>query len=76
MSVRKVWKTKDNIVSDDIIKSCNGNKVLATLLVNRGIDTIEKITKFLNPLKVKLSSPDVFLDMEKSVILLFICYKI
>ncbi|HIS88005.1 TPA: single-stranded-DNA-specific exonuclease RecJ [Candidatus Avigastranaerophilus faecigallinarum] len=67
MSVRKVWKTKDNVVSDDIIKSCNGNKVLATLLVNRGIDTVEKITKFLNPLKVKLSSPDVFLDMEKSV---------
>lgn len=67
MSVRKVWKTKDNVVSDDIIKSCNGNKVLATLLVNRGIDTVEKITKFLNPLKVKLSSPDVFLDMKKSV---------
>ncbi len=67
MSVQKIWKTKDNAVSDDIIKCCKGNRVLALLLKNRGIDTEGKINKFLNPLKVKLLRPDVFLDMQKAL---------
>lgn len=67
MSIRKIWKAKENTVTEDVIQCCGGSKVLAVLLANRGIDTAEKITKFLNPLKVKLSSPNVFLDMEKAV---------
>lgn len=67
MAIRKVWKTKENTVTDDVVKFCGGNKVLATLLKNRGIDTVEKITSFLNPLKGKLSNPNVFIDMKKAV---------
>ena len=51
MAIRKVWKTKQNIIIDDVIQSCGGNKVLATLLKNRGVDTPDKIIRFLNPLK-------------------------
>ncbi|MBQ8886387.1 MAG: single-stranded-DNA-specific exonuclease RecJ [Candidatus Gastranaerophilales bacterium] len=65
MAIRKVWRTKPNIVSDNVIQYCGGNRVLATLLNNRGINTQDKILKFLNPLKGHLSSPRVFLDMEK-----------
>ena len=67
MSIRKIWKTKENTITEDVVQCCGGSRVLAVLLSNRGIDTSEKISGFLNPLKVKLSSPDVFLDMQKSV---------
>ena len=67
MAIRKVWKTKQNIIIDDVIQSCGGNKVLATLLKNRGVDTPDKIIRFLNPLKGKLTSPSVFLDMDKTL---------
>ena len=67
MSIRKVWKTKDVQLTDDIIRVCGNNKVLATLLFNRNITTLDKVTSFLNPLKGKISDPNVFLDMKKSV---------
>ena len=67
MSLRKVWKTKEVQLTEDVIRLCGGNKVLATLLINRGINTQEKITNFLNPLKGRISDPYVFLDMKKSV---------
>lgn len=67
MAIRKVWKTKENTVTDEVIQYCGGNRVLAVLLKNRGIDSIEKINYFLNPLKGKLSNPNVFVDMEKAV---------
>ncbi len=67
MSLQKKWITKDNEVTEELIDSCDGNRVLAVLLKNRGIDTPEKIYKFLNPLKAEFINPDVFVDMEKSV---------
>ncbi len=67
MSISKLWKTKETIVDNDLLKHCNGSKVLAVLLKNRGIDTPEKIIKFLNPLKSKLSNPNVFVHMQKAV---------
>ncbi len=66
MSIKKIWKVKDNIVNEDVIEFCEGSRVLALLLKNRGIDTKEKIKDFLNPLKSKLSNPDVFLHMKKT----------
>lgn len=66
MSVRKIWRIKNSEITEDIINCCNGNKVLAVLLKNRGIDTPAKIQQFLNPLKNKLISPDVFSDMDKA----------
>lgn len=67
MSLRKVWKTKENTITDEFIQCCGGNKVLAVLLSNRGIDNPEKISSFLNPLKGKMSNPNVFNDVKKAV---------
>ena len=65
--MRKVWKTKEFLpVSQDIIDAA-GSKILARLLLNRGIDTPCKIKNFLNPLGMTITHPDVFTDMEKSV---------
>ena len=67
MKVKKTWVSKEAVVSKEFIDMCSSDRVLAVLLKNRGIDTKEKIDAFLNPLKRKLISPDVFLDMTKAV---------
>ncbi len=66
MSIKKIWKIKNNEINEEILQACGGNKVLAVLLKNRGIDSKEKIEKFLNPLQTKFLSPDVFNDMSKA----------
>ena len=59
MSIRKIWKTKDVTVDETLLQACGNDKILAILLKNRGITTKEKINDFLNPLKMRLTSPDV-----------------
>ena len=66
MSIRKIWNIKQSEVSKNMLQACGGNSILASLLSNRKIDTPEKINNFLNPLKAPLSSPDVFVDMQKA----------
>lgn len=66
MNIRKIWNIKQSEVNQDLIQACGCNRILAVLLQNRGIDTPEKVQKFLNPLKSALSSPDVFADMQKA----------
>lgn len=66
MSVNRIWKIKGSKITEEITGCCNGSRILAVLLANRGINTKEKIQNFLNPLKGKLTSPDVFTDMEKA----------
>jgi len=63
----KEWTVKNTHADEDMLKSCYNSSVLAVLLKNRGIDTPEKIEKFLNPLKSKLISPYAFLDMHKAI---------
>ncbi len=36
-------------VPDWLLKEVAGNKILAQILVNRGVDTLKKVKKFLNP---------------------------
>ncbi len=67
MRVRKIWDIKTTEPNENILKLCGYNRILAVLLLNRGINTEEKINNFLNPLKTHLSSPEVFTDMDKSV---------
>ena len=67
MSFQKNWVIKNTSVDEELVSSAENNRVLAVLLKNRGIDTKEKIEKFLNPLKVQLLNPNVFKDMEKSI---------
>lgn len=65
--MEKIWKTKEyKECSQDIIDAA-GSKLLAQMLVQRGIDTVQKINDFLNPEKMKITSPFVFTDMQKSV---------
>ncbi len=66
MSVKKNWKIKENTLDEKLLKACDGNRVLAVLLKNRGIDSDKKINDFLNPLKAKFISPDVFIYMQKT----------
>lgn len=65
--LEKVWITKDcTVLPDEIVKEA-GNTILAKILVNRGIDTVSKIRDFLNPLKMSITHPSVFKDMQKAV---------
>lgn len=68
MPVQKIWKIKEREISDELLKFCDNNKILAKLLVNRDITTPEKAEKFLNPLKCSLSSPYIFTDMKKTTL--------
>jgi len=73
--MQKIWKTKEtNEISKDIIAEA-GDELLAKLLVQRGINTPKKIKEFLNPAKMKISSPFVFTDMKKSVERIFSAIK-
>ncbi len=67
MQLRKVWKIRETKIDENITAECGNNRILAVLLQNRGIDTKEKIKRFLNPLKNPLCSPFVFSDMEKTL---------
>lgn len=52
-----------------IIKECNANhtSLIKRLLAARGIENEKDIEEFINPLQTKLSSPDVFVDMQKCI---------
>ena len=62
----KIWKTKELIEPSQELIDAAGNKLLARLLVQRGINNVKKIKEFLTPSSMKITSPFVFTDMEKS----------
>lgn len=51
----------------EIVKKHNINELLARILLNRNVDTDEKIEKFLYPKIEDLNDPYLFKDMEKAV---------
>ncbi len=55
----KEWRIKDN--------NSNETSLLKRLLISRGITTAEEINYFTHPLDIKISSPDVFTDMKKTI---------
>lgn len=65
--MEKIWKIKEQKKISKEIAELAGNKILANLLIQRGLDTTQKIKDFLNPSSMKISSPFVFTDMQKSV---------
>ncbi len=67
MSIRKIWKTKEQNIDNEFLALCGNNRVLAVLLSNRGINTEKKIHDFLNPTKGHFSSADNFIDMPKCI---------
>lgn len=57
-----------SLLSNEIIKASFNNEILAKLLINRKIDTVEKINKFLNPININFIHPKNFNDMEKAIL--------
>ena len=66
MTIKRVWDIKQSEITDEIYSAACSSSVLAKLLANRGINTKEKIDKFLNPMTIPMNSPDSFCDMEKA----------
>ncbi|MDD3013687.1 MAG: single-stranded-DNA-specific exonuclease RecJ [Candidatus Gastranaerophilales bacterium] len=63
----KRWVYPENQpLAPELIKAA-GSNIVAKLLLNRGINTSDKIKAFLNPENIELSSPYVFDHMKKSV---------
>lgn len=52
----------------EIVNKHNINELLARILLNRNIDTDEKIQKFLYPKITDLNDPYMFKDMEKAIV--------
>lgn len=65
--MEKIWEIKKSTELPQEILKLAEDKVVAELLLQRGIDTEQKVKTFLNPLKMKISSPCAFVDMKKSV---------
>ncbi len=63
----KNWKIKEYIEPDESLVVAAGSKLLAGLLVQRGINTPEKVKAFLNPDEFVPVSPYAFRDMQKAV---------
>ena len=55
----KEWRIKENNIKE--------KSLLKRLLISRGITTDKGINEFIHPLDIKISSPDVFCDMTKTV---------
>ncbi|MDD3149875.1 MAG: single-stranded-DNA-specific exonuclease RecJ [Candidatus Gastranaerophilales bacterium] len=66
VKLKKWIYPEEKVISSEIIKLC-GSNIIAKLLIDRGIDTIDKVKNFLSPEKTELKSPYVFKDMKKAV---------
>ena len=60
-------KNKNKKMPDWLLKEVGNNKILAKILYNRGIDTEEKLRKFLYPSEYKATSPKEFFNMKDAV---------
>ena len=64
MSKKWIFKTTGYVTELDKV---TGNRVLSTLLYNRGIKTEKEAKTFLDPISTEISSPFNFSDMGKAV---------
>ena len=70
MPIEKRWVVKpqgDNRAAARLAAALGLSPVLANLLVQRGIDTVEKANKFFNPDLADLHDPFLMKDMDKAV---------
>ena len=70
MPIDKRWVVKpqgDPRTAEHIATSAGLSPVLANLLVQRGIDTVEKVNKFFHPSLSDLHDPFLMKDMDKAV---------
>jgi single-stranded-DNA-specific exonuclease len=66
--LRKAWIIKGNNerIPDELLNEA-GSHVIAKLLVSRGIDSVAKARDFLNPLKMSITNPCVFSQMQRAL---------
>lgn len=70
--MNRIWKVKQALTPEQQNKFPEINNVILQLLFNRGIDSQEKIDKFLNPdYGQDLYDPFLFDDMDKAVARIF-----
>ena len=70
MPIQKRWVVKpqgNSLTVEHIATSLRIPAVLANLLVQRGIDTVDKAKKFFNPRLEDLHNPFLMKDMERAV---------
>ena len=70
MPIEKRWVVKaqgDLATAAALAAGLRISPVLANLLVQRGIDTVEKAEKFFNPRLSDLHDPFLMKDMDKAV---------
>ena len=67
--MKKTWQyfEEDESKSKEFSKKYSISEKLATMLINRGCNTEEKIEKFLNPTRKDFYDPYLLKDMEKAV---------
>lgn len=63
----KAWITKKEFIPDKALIEAAGSELLAKLLLQRNINTVDKIKTFLNPREFEPISPYAFKDMDKAV---------
>ena len=66
----KRWALKFQASQEDVValaKELNINNVLATLLIQRGVDTFDKARGFFRPSLNDLHDPFLMKDMDKAV---------
>lgn len=65
MSKKWVYPENKEILPE--LAEISGSRIIAGILLNRGIDSVEKAKAFLDIENIEISSPYVFQDMEKAV---------
>ena len=64
----KKWIMKDTTEPDISMVESTGSRLLAQLVIQKGIDTPQKAKTFLDPYLFEPVSPYAFKDMEKAVL--------
>ncbi|MBO5895308.1 MAG: single-stranded-DNA-specific exonuclease RecJ, partial [Alistipes sp.] len=70
MPIEKRWVVKpqgDKAAVEALASQLGMSKVLTNLLVQRGIDTVEKAKRFFSPALRDLHDPFLMKDMDKAV---------
>ena len=65
--MQKIWKIKEKLPIPKEVSDFVGDNLLEQLFVQRGLNTVQKIRDFLNPLDAPVSSPYAFCDMQKTI---------
>jgi len=66
----KIWKQKtttDQALVDVLTSELNAPAIIAKMLVQRGIDSVDKVKKFFNPRIGDMHDPFLMKDMDKAI---------